>query len=388
LALAPTIYVRALLTLARRYFWEVGVEIEAEEKTGGEEAGAMIQNFFNDESTISQSQATGSLDALLDGGGSVASGTQESESVITATTGAALSLTSGKSEANPTPTYPAISILTAILHNRLTNKCWGNATSAAAALAQLCLRSPHWSDRNPSLCPTPHEHLAVQETGTLSYEIAQAIVASGGDTALAYGLSLLQGGQGVGEGGGGDSDREALLSATGPDGTTTLQQMLTLMGRLTLSHEDLRDSIGNAIVKDKTQAASVPGSRAGGSRSSKHSRQSSRHPATPLPTPATLESAFKVMIESMINGVRVFTGQGMDGMNLTHSSSEVNFCDLNIKIEACCAIGSLCEGHGGGVVSFAEVGMPALRALVTHAQKQNPPELQAQACRCMYVAYA
>ena len=59
-------------------------------------------------------------------------------------------------------------------------------------------------------------------------------------------------------------------------------------------------------------------------------------------------------------------------------------CDTDIKTEACACLSSLCIGHGAACQSFAEVGMPALQALVSHVHKTSPTELQAQACRCIY----
>ena len=358
-------HVRELGEATKTFFWispnsEEKKSEPNEEEEGSEvgEVGALIQNFFNDDdSTITND----TLDASL----------AESSIATPSVTSTIIQLDPAQA---PLPSsFPAISMLTALLTTRLRNKCWGNAAAVAQCLSKLALPSP-WPDRNPSKIAQPHAHLEVQETGTVSYEISQAIIASGCEDGLAYGLTLLTSAE----------TRPNLVAATGPDGTPLLMWLLCLLGRLMLSHEDLRDDVGTVVLKDKAMAASIPGSRAGGSRSSKHSRQSTPMAGTPLPTKANLEGTFRVLIESMINGVRVFTGQGMDGMSLSHSSSEVNNCDLNIKIEACCAVASLCEGHGGGCQSFAEVGMPALRALVAHSNKSNPPELQVQACRCMY----
>jgi hypothetical protein len=74
----------------------------------------------------------------------------------------------------------------------------------------------------------------------------------------------------------------------------------------------------------------------------------------------------------------------MDGLGVEYGSGEIKNCDLNIKIEATGCLASLCHGHGASAQSFAEVGIMALTALCSHAGKKSPPELQVQACRCIY----
>ncbi|GMI11983.1 hypothetical protein TrVE_jg13990 [Triparma verrucosa] len=346
------------------YVWgcDVGDEIEGGE--GGEEAGALIDNYFED--------GGGSMSTMTTGTKEEKKGEAEDDDDTPPAPPAA----------PPLPKkVPAISVIVAVLNDRLTKKCWCSAAGVAKLLAALSLKAPYWADRHPSKV-TSHKHLCIQETGDLTFEICQAIVASGGDEAVARGLGFVAKG--------GKKLRTDFISATGPDGEAILALLCKCVGRICLSHENLRNDIVKHVVKDRTSASSIPGSRAGGTAGSVGggSRTASRAGGGPQSTAGAKANSFelcwKVLIEAMINGVRSFTGQGMDGLGVEHNSGEIRNCDLNIKIEATGCLASLCYGHGPSAQSFGEVGIKALKALCSHANKNAPPELQVQACRCIY----
>ena len=214
---------------------------------------------------------------------------------------------------------PAVSVLVATLSHRLDNKCWGAATSVVALLSSLTLAAPYYSDRCPSKCK-PHSHMHLQDTGDPTFELCQAVVASGGDKVLAKGFNMLCRGQ--------NEERLAILSATGPDGQTLLAQLCKCIGRLCLSHESLRDCIVKNVVKDRTSAGAVVGSRAGGesSRGSTSSRRASTSGGIGSgggtsrdKRAVAFENIWWVLIEALSNGVRSFTGQGSDGLGVQYS---------------------------------------------------------------------
>jgi len=288
------------------------------------------------------------------------------------------------SDDQPT-SFRRIEVLFAILKHRLDQQMWGNAAGALAAISSLILPPPVWSDRNPSLCDA-HSHLHVQNTGQVSVGISDEVVACGGDLIIARAISLVSKKVNLNLSTNINSVRKAMVSAVGPIGLCPIALLVKCLGRLCLSHEGVREAIVRHITQDKKQANSVPSSRAGSSRQ-KRSAEDEKEVDDPFlfkTQKKAYEDVFEVLIRTMINGVRSFIGQQSDGLALQHSSAEINMCDNDIKIEACCCISSLCFGHGGASQAFAEVGMSALKALVSHIQKNSPPELQAQACRCIY----
>ena len=276
-----------------------------------------------------------------------------------------------------------ISVLVALMNHRLDEKLYASASASCQLMAELALPAPYYADRHPSRVQ-PHSHLNLQETSNLNFEVSQALVASGLEEAMKKGCEMLVGGSG-----GGKDNRDAYLTAAGVDGFPLTAVMCKVIGRLCLSHEEFKDTIVEGIVKDATSANSVPGSRAGGSRAggsrtgSRTASRSKTHSRSSRSTPAS-NHIFHTLIETLSNGVRSFTGQTTDGLSVQYSLPETNNCDLNIKVESSGALASLCMGHGTAAQCFAEVGISALQALVSHTSKRSPPELQVQACRCIY----
>ncbi|GMH52466.1 hypothetical protein TL16_g01237 [Triparma laevis f. inornata] len=361
------------------YVWgcDVGDEIGGE---GGEEAGALIDNYFEDGGGSMSTMTTTTTDPATTDPKEEKKGEVEDENDEMNVGDAPRAPPAPPTPAGPKKA-PAISVFVAILNDRLNKHCWCSAAGIAKLLAALSLKAPYWADRHPSKVAS-HKHICIQETGDLTFEICQAIVASGGDEAVARGLGYLAKG--------GKNFRTDFVSATGPDGEAILALLCKCVGRICLSHENLRNDIVKHVVKDRTSASSIPGSRAGGTAGSVGggSRTASRAGGGAQSSAGAKADAFetcwKVLIEAMINGVRSFTGQGMDGLGVEHNSGEIRNCDLNIKIEATGCLASLCYGHGPSAQSFGEVGMKALKALCSHASKSSPPELQVQACRCIY----
>ena len=281
----------------------------------------------------------------------------------------------------------------ALMEHRLDEKLYSSASAVGQLMAELALPAPYYADRHPSKVQ-PHAHLTIQEISEVEFEVSQAFVASGLEDVMRKGCHMLV----VGTRGGKDN-RDAFLKATGIDGYPLAAVMCKVIGRLCLSQEEFKDSIVEGIVKDETSANSIPGSRAGGSRAggsrtggsrkeggrtgSRTASRSNTQPKSSKPPPPP-NHIFQTLIETLSNGVRSFTGQTTDGLAMQHSLVETNNCDLNIKIESSGALASLCMGHGYAAQSFAEVGISALRALVSHASQRSPPELQVQACRCIY----
>ena len=282
----------------------------------------------------------------------------------------------------PVDTTPApqsfISVLVALMSHRLDEKLYASASASCQLMAELALPAPYYADRHPSRVQ-PHSHLNLQETSSLTFEVSQALVASGLEEAMKKGCEMLVGGNG-----GGKDDRDAYLTAAGVDGFPLTAIMCKVIGRLCLSHEEFKDTIVEGIVKDATSANSVPGSRAGGSRTGSRTASRSKTQSRSSRSAPAFNHIFHTLIETLSNGVRSFTGQTTDGLSVQYSLPETNHCDLNIKIESSGALASLCMGHGTAAQCFAEVGVSALQALVSHASKRSPPELQVQACRCIY----